>query len=241
MYSPLPGRRLAGAGGAPFATDDPVPTDFQHWEIYLGTQYEHDQGGAAGVLAHLEVNYGVAPNLQLHLITPVVFTAVEGSSRQLGYGDTEVGAKYRFMAETAERPQIAVYPAVELPTGDRGRGLGAGHTQVFLPVWLQKSFGPWTTYGGGGYWLNPGEGNRNGWFTGWLLQRQLRPDLALGAEVFHEIARTIGGQSDTKVNVGIILDLDKVRHVLVSAGPTIQGPPGYQAFVAIQFTPAFDQ
>jgi hypothetical protein len=26
--------------------------------------------------------------------------------------------------------------------------------QAFLPVWLQKSFGDWTIYGGGGYGLN---------------------------------------------------------------------------------------
>jgi hypothetical protein len=42
--------------------------------------------------------------------------------------------------------------------------------QYFLPVWLQKDFGKWTTYGGGGYWINPGAGNKNWWFSGILLQ-----------------------------------------------------------------------
>jgi hypothetical protein len=42
-----------------------------------------------------------------------------------------------------------------VPTGNAERGLGTGHTHGFMPLWLQKSFGKWLTYGGG-YWINPG-------------------------------------------------------------------------------------
>ena len=222
--------------GPPFATDDPEPVEFQHWEVYLGSAYEHTSDGANGTLPHLEVNYGALPNLQLHLIAPVAFDAPSGANRQFGYGDTELGAKYRFLDEADGNPQIGVFPLVELPTGSRARGLGSGHTQVFLPVWLQKKFGTWTTYGGGGCWINPGAGNRNWWFTGWLIQKEVRPGLTVGAEVFHETAQGNGVDSDTKMNVGIVWDLDESRHILASVGPTIQGPTGYQAYLALQFT-----
>jgi hypothetical protein len=222
--------------GPPFETDDPEPVDFQHWEVYLGSHYEHRSDGASGTLPHVEVNYGALPNLQLHLIAPLAFEAPAGASREFGYGDTELGAKYRFVGETAGRPQIGVFPLVELPTGDRARGLGGGHTQVFLPVWLQKKFGAWTTYGGAGCWINPGAGNRNWWFTGWLIQNEVRPGLTFGAEVFHETAQTSRAESDTKMNVGVIWDLDESRHVLASVGPTLQGPAGCQAYLALQFT-----
>jgi hypothetical protein len=55
-----------------------------------------------------------------------------------------------------------------LPTGNENRGLGAGHVRAFLPVWVQKSFGEWTTYGGGGYWINQDDnlGDKNYWFAG---------------------------------------------------------------------------
>jgi hypothetical protein len=95
--------------------------------------------------------------------------SVQGGS-QFGYGDTELGGKHRFVRETVRLPQMAVYPSVDLPTGDAARGLGAGHAQVFLPLWLQKSLGPWTI-DGGSYWFNPGSGNRNWWSAGWLVQR----------------------------------------------------------------------
>ena len=222
--------------GPPFVTDDPEPVELRHWEIYLGSQYEHRSDGASGTLPHVEVNYGALPNLQLHLIAPLVFDAPAGTNRQSGYGDTELGAKYRFLDETDDRPQIGVFPLVELPTGDSARGLGSGHTQYFLPVWLQKKFDSWTTYGGAGYWINPGAGNRNWWFTGWILQKEVRPGFTVGAEIFHETAQTEGAGSDTKMNVGMIWDLDDSRHILASLGPTIQGPAGYQAYLAFQLT-----
>ena len=54
-------------------------------------------------------------------------------------------------------PQVAVFPAIFFPTRVGSRRLGAGHVIGFLPVWAQKSFGEWTTYGGGGYWINQDE------------------------------------------------------------------------------------
>ena len=222
--------------GPPFATDDPEPVELQHWEVYLGSHYEHTSDGANGTLPHLEVNYGALPNLQLHVIAPVAFDAPSGANRQFGYGDTELGAKYRFLDEADGSPQIGVFPLVELPTGGSAHGLGSGHTQVFLPVWLQKTFGTWTTYGGGGFWINPGAGNRNWWFTGWLVQKEVHPGLTVGAEIFHETAQGNGVDSDTKMNAGIIWDLDESRHILASVGPTIQGQTGYQAYLALQFT-----
>jgi hypothetical protein len=184
----------------------------------------------------VELNYGAVPNLQLHLIAPVAFNAPSQESRQLGYGDTELGIKYRFLQETARLPQVGVFPLIELPTGDAARDLGSGHTQVFFPLWLQKSSGPWTTYGGGGYWINPGAGNRNWWFVGWLVQRQLSSRLTLGAEIFHETANEVGGTSDTKFNVDTIFDFSPTYHLLLSAGHTIQGPSGFQAYIAFQAT-----
>ena len=68
-----------------------------------------------------------------------------------GLGDIELGVKYRFLSETARRPQIGIFPMLEVPSGDPRRGLGNGQVWARLPLWLQKSSGPWTTYGGAGY------------------------------------------------------------------------------------------
>jgi hypothetical protein len=233
LASPVP-------AGPPFVTDDPEPVEYRHWEVYLASQLDRDTDGWSGTSPHLEVNYGVVPEVQLHLIAPLAFTAPKDGVTHFGYGDTELGLKFRFVQETPCFPQIGVFPLVELPTGDSDRGLGGGETRAFLPVWIQKSWGAekrqWTTYGGGGYWINPGSGNRDWLLIGWLLQRQVTENLTIGAEAFHETASTAGGESDTALNAGGIFDLSETYHLLFSAGHTIQGPSRFTAYVALQLT-----
>ncbi len=72
-----------------------------------------------------------------------------------------------------------IYPLLEIPTGDESKGLGNVDTQAFLPLWLQKAWGPWQMYGGGGYWINPGEGHRDFWFSGWQVQREINKNITL--------------------------------------------------------------
>jgi hypothetical protein len=142
---------LASAG-PPYTTDDPEPVEFHHWEVYLATsdQWSRDDGWS-GTSPHVEVNYGVVPDVQLHVIAPLAWARPPRGPAQFGYGDTELGVKLRFVHEGDWIPQLGAFPLIEVPTGNASSGLGSGQTQVFLPLWLQKTFGPWTTYGGGGY------------------------------------------------------------------------------------------
>ena len=87
-----------------------------------------------------------------------------------------------------------------------------------LPVWLQKSVGDWTSSAGGGWYFNPGAGNRNYTFFGWMVQRRLNDHLALGAEVYHQSADAVGGVGASGYNVGAVLDLDDHHHLLLSVG-----------------------
>ena len=61
-------------------------------------------------------------------------------SAHYGYGDTELGVKFRFLHETDYLPEAAIFPLLEVPTGNASDGLGSGHVQAFLPMWLQKEF-----------------------------------------------------------------------------------------------------
>ncbi len=222
--------------GPPYVTDDPEPVPFRNWEFYVAGTRSTDGNDRTGDAPHFEVNYGAAPGLQVHLIVPLSFSRPQGGSTAFGLGDIEVGAKYRFVEESDSRPQVGTFPLVELPTGDAGRGLGAGHARAFLPVWLQKSFGKWTTYGGGGYWLNPGEGNRNWWFAGWQAQVQLTPSFAPGAEIYYQSPSENGASSEVRFNAGFVLDLGEHHHVLFSAGRGIHACNCSQAYLAYLFT-----
>ncbi|MFI5179983.1 MAG: hypothetical protein ACHQPI_01155 [Thermoanaerobaculia bacterium] len=224
------------AAGPPYFTDDPEPVDFRHWEFYLSATRITDSGDRSGDAPHVEANYGAAPDLQVHLIVPLSYSQSVGAATTFGLGDVELGAKYRFVKETDGRPQIGTFPLVEVPSGDAGRGLGSGHVRLFLPVWLQKTFGKWTTYGGGGFWLNPGEGNRNWWYAGWQVQVQATPFLAPGVELFYQTPAVEGRSPEAHFNAGFVLDLGENHHVLFSAGRAFHGCDCSHLYVAYLLT-----
>ena len=234
----------AASAGPPFRTDDPEPVDYQHYEFYTLSTGTHVQGGTSGVLPAFEYNYGVSPNTHFHVIVPAIsFDAPAGGPKQFGYGDTEIGLKYRFIEEDKNgwRPQVGSFPIMILPTGAENRGLGSGHVSQFLPIWVQKSFGDWTTYGGGGYWLNQSDrtDDKNYWFFGWLLQRKITDHLTLGGELFHQTATTIDGKETTGFNFGGYYNINENNHILFSVGRSLQNASQNNLFswyIAYQIT-----
>jgi hypothetical protein len=224
--------------GPPFVTDDPEPVEYKHGEFYIASVTGHNTDGTSGTLPHFELNYGPLPDVQLHLITPFAYNKPRGESMKWGYGDTELGVKYRFIHETDSVPQVGLFPIVELPSGDSEKGLGERRVRFLVPIWLQKSFGPWTAYGGGGYWHNPGPDNKNFWQTGLVVMRELSKTISVGAEVFNFTARAQGEKSETGFNVGTVINVTEDHHILFSAGRDFTGTNKntLNMYVAYQFT-----
>jgi hypothetical protein len=218
--------------GPPYLTDDPEPVELGHWEFYAASQWSVARHAANGTSPHIEVNYGALPELQLHVIVPAVLALASGQPAQYGPGDVELGAKYRFVDEGERRPQIGTFPLVLVPTGSAARGLGSGHVEVFVPIWLQKSFGPWTTYGGGG--LRIASAERDG-VAGWLLQRALAGAVSVGAEAYVTVP-TNGSDVEVRVDVGLVVNFSSLHHLLVSGGPAFGGEARAQAYLAYQLT-----
>jgi hypothetical protein len=218
--------------GPPFLTDDPEPVEFKHWEFYAATQWSAERHAVSGTAPHVEVNYGALPNLQLHVIVPAVLAWSSGSAVEYGLGDIELGAKFRFLEEGEWRPQVGVFPLVTLPTGSQARGLGAGKAQGLLPLWIQKSFGPWTTYGGGG--LRFASDGRAA-VLGWLLQRKISEPIALGAEAY--VTAPLNGDAvQVQLNLGTVVDFSDEHHLLLLLGPSFGAGAEAQAYLAYQLT-----
>ena len=230
-----------GAADYVVKPDDPeglgeIALDNMKFYLKVGAQYEKDKDVIVGTAPHFELNYGPLPDLQLHLLAPFAYAKPEGEASQRGYGDTELGVKYRFLNNETSHFMAGTFPIVELPTGNSDKGLGAGHTQIFLPLWLQKAWGPWQSYGGGGYWRNPGDGNKDYWFFGWQLQRQISQLLTLGAELFGNTKTADDGKSRIGFNAGAIVNLTDDHHLLFSAGSDIRGDNRLSAYFAYQYT-----
>jgi hypothetical protein len=235
--------------GPPFQTDDPEPVEPGHFEFYQfsslsSTPVETDPTGPA-----LEFNWGALPNLQLHVILPfgaaipsnkpIYRPAGEGPSA-FGLTDMETGAKIRFITESKHRPQIGIYPMFELPTGDSTQGLGVGKLWYKMPLWIQKSWGEWTAYGGAGYQIVPQQQYRDFFYTGWLLQRNLGKKFTLGGELFSHQAEGLATpqtQSSTMVDLGGIYYIrNPGLQLLFSYGHSIAGQTENYAYLGLYQT-----
>ncbi len=212
----LPG--LAHAG-APFRTDDAGMLEPGGWEVDLSTSATRTSSGWAGVAPATEANYGVSKGVQVHVVLPLGYVQPRHGRAGMGLGDAEFGVKVRlFTGGESGLPDIAAYPLVEAPVGNQAMGFSTGHTQVFLPLWLQKTVGDWTLFGGGGYWINPGIGNKDYVFTGIGAQRKVTEDLSLGVELFYQGASAAGQRSSTGGNIGAAYDISETIHLLGSIG-----------------------
>jgi hypothetical protein len=108
-------------------------------------------------------------------------------------------------------------------TGDANRGLGNGRSSYHLPLWAQKSFGPWTVDAGGGVFLNSVPGERDYPFGGLLLQRNLGEHLSLGGEMFAQGQDVDGDDGFAALNFGGSYHFNDHFSVQASAGHSIIG------------------
>jgi hypothetical protein len=239
----------ATLAGPPFQTDDPEPVDFRHYEIYAfgtadATGVEADTSGPA-----VEFNWGVFPNVQLHIIVPAAGFVPSNNTRYLpggsgsnafGLGDIETGVKFRFVQETSHCPMIGIFPMFEIPSGNAVEGLGVGKGWAKLPLWVQKSFGPWTTYGGVGETINTAPGYRNFTYGGWLVQRDIGKKLTLGTELFSHAPE---GVATAQQGSAALLDFGGYYHFrhpglqfLFCFGHSVVGQPETYAYLGLYFT-----
>ena len=220
----------AALAGPPYQTDDPEPTDTGHWEIYAFSAATFMHGAFEGETG-LDLNYGPLPDVQLTATLPIDFSHDGGT--HLGAGDVELGVKYRFLQDERAGLAVAIFPRIILPTASRR--FGTGRVRLLLPVWAQKDFGPWSLFGGGGYTINPGAGNRDFWQGGLALTRTIAPGLSLGAEVVHQGPDEAGARSTTALGAGGIIHVAGPLSLLFSGGPVFEhrGGTGLNLYVAL--------
>ena len=207
--------------GPPYYTDDPEPVELHHWEYYISSLNTLRRNNlSTGTSPHFEVNYGLISNVQLHLILPLNYNYSSQYGFNFGYAYTEIGLKYRFIQETENAPQIGTFPIVEIPT-IRNSQFGNGKIQLFIPVWVQKSWGKLTSYGGVGYWINPGIDTKNWFFSGWEIQYDFLPVITLGGELYFHTTDSIGNSSTFAFNLGGSFNASKKFHALFSIGHSL--------------------
>lgn len=221
--------------GPPFNTDDPQPVQLKHWEYYISSVTTFQAHEWSGTLPHFEVNYGVVPNVQLHVLLPVNYDYSATGGFNAGYSYTEVGVKYCFIPETESFPQIGTFPIVEIPTLKNAR-FGDGNVQLFIPLWIQKSWNKLTTYGGGGYSIRPGAANKNSVFVGWEVQYDFSPIVTLGSELYYHSSEAVDLKPVMAFNVGGSINFSQRTHFIFSVGHSLINESFFSSYMGILWT-----
>ena len=201
----------SAVAGPPYVSDDPEPTDTGHFEIYTFNNGTATQGGTSGE-GGIDFNYGAAPNLQLTATLPEGYSRVVGQGTDLGIGNVELAAKYRFLQQDSFGLDVSVFPRIFLPSGS-GR-IGDDFASLLVPIWIQRDFGGgWSAFGGGGCTFSQ---RRAVDFcqAGGVLTYQVLPKLQIGAEFFHQTADSGGTPETSSLGVGWRYDLNDNYHLL---------------------------
>lgn len=224
----------ASQAGPPYLTDDPVPTDPGHWEIYAFTAVEGRASAVAGE-SGLDLNYGPVRDVQLTATLPLGFSHAPDEGWRGGSGDVELAVKYRFFNDERRGFSASIFPRAILPTAAHSPG---EKTRLLLPLWLGKAFGAGTSvFGGGGYLINPGIGNRNVWQAAIAITHDLSKQVSVGIEVTRQGADVVGGTPQTRAGLGTIAHLGGPASLLLSGGPTwADHQTSYHLYAALGLT-----
>lgn len=238
----LQGVITAVHAGPPFITDDADPTDYDSFQTILFASGYNATHTALWYGPAFEGDLGILPNLEFHTIVPIAESIRDPGGDAVGLGDTLIGLKWRFVTETDYIPEIAIVPDWILPTGNPDRQLGNGRSWTSLPIWVEKHFGPWTTYGGGGYIFNSAKGQTNYRFGGLLIQRDLSEKMTLGVEIYAQ------GSSSTQhvtpfedagpvtlINTGGYYNITSSQSFLFSIGHSIAGAKQWVGYLGYQW------
>jgi len=201
--------------GPPYLSDDPEPTDYEHFEIYtfgLGTRADAGWAGETGI----DFNYGGAPDLQLTAVLPLAYD----EAGHTGLGNVELAAKYRFLHQDDDGIDLSVFPRVFLPSASKT--VGDQHAALLIPFWAEKDFGKWGIFGGGGCEINRGDDGQDFCLGGIAITREVVEGLRLGLEIFHQGADSNHGRVTTSLGGGVTYDLTANYHLLAYWGPNLQ-------------------
>jgi len=208
-------------GGPPFLTTDPGTPGNGNWELNLGAMVTRVPPVTAYQLPQLDLNLGIGERVQLTWEVPYVLQA-EGGEVHGAWGNSVLGAKWRFLDKGAGNWQASVFPQLELAGSATARALGiAGEgPRLLLPLEVARRLGPLDVNLEVGYYIaRHGPEER---FVGLAVGRAVSARLELDAEIFAD--RASGELPDeTTLDAGLRYHFNPACILMAMAGRSISG------------------
>jgi len=225
------------ADAAPYAIDDTDVVAPHSLALAVFSEGRTNAGPESGSTFGLELEYGVAPRLEVSAALPVGSSAAVRGRTRLDVSHIEFGFKYGIVDSARSLlPTIVFAPSTDLSFGS---GRNEDHaTHVFLPLWLEKPWGGWTLRGGAGYRINPGRDECNAVFYGVGFSKGLGDRLSVGGEIYRETSPVRNEPAAAAFNVGGTYDVSDNVQIEVSAGSALttrSGNSGLNYYFGVQW------
>ena len=81
---------------------------------------------------------GLTPHLDFHWASGDFWNIVDEDGERTGFGDTWLGVKYHFLAQTKHRPSLGVFYQAKVPTAAENKGMGSGEFDHAISILVSK-------------------------------------------------------------------------------------------------------
>ena len=230
-------RDAIAEGGPPLLTDDPGTPGDGNWEINLSWTSERASDSKQDELPLADINYGAGDRVQLNFQIPWV---VESNPGNAGFGNAQVGVKWRFFDQGEDGWQISTYPQINfIPPGLHHATVAESGVGYLLPIEIQRDFGAFDAGFEIGRKFAPSR-NDNGWIAGFDVGRKVSKRLELMGEVHDETFDRTNAH-ELVLNVGARGTLTDHFMVLLALGSDIENTMGprnrWISYVGLRLTP----
>ena len=213
---------LYAQAGPPFLTNDPGTPGNGNWEINLGAMQLSERHSATTQLPQLDANFGVGERLQLTYEVPYVFASATGEPDHSGWGNSVIGAKWRFLDQGEGGWQVATFPQFVFARSASAvsNGIATEGPRLFVPLEVSRPVAALLVDFEAGYFFA-----RNGpeeRILGLVVGGPVTSRFDLNAELYSD--RVMGAPpGDTTLDVGLRYRLHPAFILLAMAGRSING------------------
>ena len=110
-------------------------------QIEIGSLYTHAGTHLRAFGSPLTARVGLTEWLEARVGTDGLVTQTDGVTREIGVGNTQLGAKLRLWADPGGVPVLSILPAINLPTADAAKGFGSGDRDYTVSVLTGSDIG----------------------------------------------------------------------------------------------------
>lgn len=173
----------------PLVTDDTGTQGKGKFQLEVNGEYAHeDEDGAKADTTEVAatLSYGIVDSVDLILGVPYQFIRVKeegATARENGISDLSLELKWRFYEK--DGLSLGLKPGISIPTGDEGKGLGAGKVAYSVFLIGTKEIEPWAFHLNLGYIRNENKADEreNLWHASIAAQVEAVKDLNVVANI----------------------------------------------------------